>query len=380
MMSGRSLVFLLHSTAYHKIAEPHEPQIVTRPASIEKYQQELSALADNIPFRQIEDLIFDDPSFTPDSVRQERTFARVESGMQAISRFLVERGTVDLLNSEQVTNLFEEIHWCIHHIDMFVKKEVTDPKDARGLVMEARAMISRIEAAEEELFIANRRLVVRCVKPFFWIGQVWLGDFLQEGSKALSNAIRKFNFTRGTPFYAYAQKAIQNRLRNYFRDHVRSGSIGIRPTRDMLKVKSATEAWVKIHGDEPDVETLAKMTELPKSKVTQLRSFIQQYENVPTPPVSLDALAGDTMANLHDLIEDLDAKVASEVAQVGEIWQAVDQLPERSRYIMKLRFIEGRTLEETGQLLNLTRARIKQIQDDSLRKLRALLAEGLYRK
>ena len=60
-------------------------------------------------------------------------------------------------------------------------------------------------------------------------------------------------------------------------------------------------------------------------------------------------------------------------AEKSEVWEAVDLLPPRSKYIMRLRFIEGRTLEETGEMLNLTRARIKQIQDESLDRLRQML-------
>ena len=344
-----------------------------------KYRDEVKALAENIPFKKVALPGVEDPAFEPASVRQQRAFVRMESSMQAIGRFLIERGTVEILSPEQIRQLFTEIHWCAWRVRDLAETGSRKPDAWHDAVVEARGLVSRIEAAEEELFIANRRLVVRCVKPFFWIGQVWLADFLQEGSKALSNAIRKFDFTRGTPFYAYAQKAIQNRLRNYFRDHVRAGSIGIRPSRDMVKLKSVTEAWVKLHGSEPDLDTLVNLTGLTRTRVSQIKGFIHQWENVPAPPVSLDAMLGDTSSNLHELIEDVDADVAVEAAQVSEIWSAIEQLPERSRYIMRLRFVEGRTLEETGQMLNLTRARIKQIQDDSLRKLREILKEGIYR-
>jgi len=137
---------------------------------------------------------------------------------------------------------------------------------------------------------------------------------------------------------------------------------------------------VKVHGTEPDPEALAQLTGLTKGRVTQVQGFIRQWENVPVTPISLDAMLGDTTSNLHELIEDVDADVALEAAQVSEIWSAIEQLPERSRYIMRLRFVEGRTLEETGQLLKLTRARIKQIQDDSLRRLREILKEGIHRE
>lgn len=343
-----------------------------------QYRDELLALAESIPFKEVELDLLQDKSFQPTLVRQERTFVSHDSGAQAIGRFLAERGTVEILTPEQTRHLFTEIQWCAHALRRLSRKRSADADVWHGLVVDARRLVSQMESAEEELFIANRRLIVRCVKPFYWVGEVWLSDFLQEGSKALSNAIRKFDFTRGTPFYAYAQRAIQNRLRNYFRDHVRAGSIGVRPTHDMTRIKNAVETWVKIHGEEPDSEQLAKMTGMPRGRVTQVRGFVKQYENVPTPPVSLDAMLGDSTANLHDLLEDVDADVAAEATQLSEIWTAIERLPERSRYIMRLRFVEGRTLEETGTALNLTRARIKQIQDDSLRKLREMLKEGMH--
>lgn len=333
-------------------------------------------MAENIPFRQVDlpEQCRND-TFVPRKVRQKRVFVRMDSSMQAIGRFLVERGTVELLPPDDTEALFTEIHWCAAALRDYAHRDYGTHAEWRQAVVLARGLVSEMEAAEEELFIANRRLVVSCVKPFFWIGQVWMADFLQEGSKALSNAIRKFDFTRGTPFYAYAQKSIQNRLRNFFRDHVRSGSIGMRPSKDMLKVKQVIDAWVNVHGEEPEDDALAQMTGMPKTRIVQVKGFIKQWESVPSPPISLDALMGDSTANLYDLVEDREADVASEVTQISEIWEAMSILPERSRSIMKMRFIEGRTLEETGAVLNLTRARIKQIQDESLGKLREALKE-----
>jgi RNA polymerase primary sigma factor len=334
---------------------------------------ELKWLADNLPFPTIEPPEFAQKGFVPFKVRQPRTYVKMDSGMQAISRFLVERGTVELLNSEQVVQLFTEIHWNACRIRALAAHRYRAEAKAREALVEARRCFSDIEAAEEELFIANRRLVVNCVKPFFWIGQVWLSDFLQEGSKALSNAVRKFDFTRGTPFFSYAQKSIQNRLRNFFRDHVRSGSFGIKPSREMTLVKGVLDTWKRDYGEEPTDEVLAKIADIPIERIAKVRAFVRQWEKIPAPPVSLDLLINEDGASLHEIIEDVDAKSAASGAENAEIWTAMEQLPERARYIMKLRFIEGRTLEETGELLHLTRARIKQIQDQSLKKIRSLL-------
>ena len=332
---------------------------------------ELRALADSLPFPVIERPEFKRSSYQAPCVRQPRTFVESDSSMQAVGRFLMERGTVELLGSEQTQALFMEIHWCCHQIRKLAGKRRSTA--AREDLVKARALISRIEAAEEELFIANRRLIVSCVKPFYWIGQVWLSDFLQEGSKALANAVRKFDFTRGTPFYSYSQKAIQNRLRNFFRDHVRVGSFGIRPNREMQLVKSILDTWRRDYGEEPTDEAVAKIADLPLERIAKVRQYVAQWERMPAPPVSLDASINEDGTSMYELIEDTSVNPSSQGAEVAEIWTAMEQLPDRARYIMKLRYIEGRTLEETGKLLKLTRARIKQIQDASLKKLRLIL-------
>ena len=332
---------------------------------------ELRALAVSRPSAVIDSHEFKRSSYQAPCVRQPRTFVESDSSMQAVGRFLMERGTVELLGSEQTHALFMEIHWCCHQIRKLAgKRRSTATRDD---LIKARALISRIEAAEEELFIANRRLIVSCVKPFYWIGQVWLSDFLQEGSKALANAVRKFDFTRGTPFYSYSQKAIQNRLRNFFRDHVRAGSFGIRPNREMQLVKSILDTWRRDYGEEPTDAAVAKIADLPLERIAKLRQYVAQWERMPAPPVSLDAAINEDGSNMYELIEDTSVNPSSQGAEVAEIWTAMEQLPDRARYIMKLRYIEGRTLEETGKLLKLTRARIKQIQDASLKKLRLIL-------
>lgn len=339
----------------------------------QEYQAELRALADGLPFPVISQPEFTRASYEPPSVRQPRNYVRPDSSMQAVGRFLIERGTVELLGPELTQQLFTEIHCCCTRIRQASRMRYKSPGAAREALVQARRLVSRIEAAEEELFIANRRMIVNCIKPYFWIGPVWLADFLQEGSKALANAVRKFDYTRGTPFYSYSQKAVQNRLRNFFRDHVRAGSFGIRPSREMQLIKNIIDTWKRDYNEEPTDETVAKISDLPLERVNKVRADVNQWARMPAPPVSLDAMFNEEGGNLYEVVEDPGARAASQGAEVSEVWKAMERLPERARYIMKLRFVEGRTLEETGKLLSLTRARIKQIQDASLKKLRLLL-------
>lgn len=336
-------------------------------------RQELQGLADSIPFRKIELDLFRKRSFDPEKIRQPRVYERPDSSGQAISRFLLERGRVELLKPKQTHALFIELHWCAYQIRKLARKRFKRAADVHEALIQARRYISEMEAAEEELFIANRRLVVNCVKPYFWIGPVWIADFLQEGSRALSNAIRKFDFTRGTPFFAYAQRSIQNRMLNFFRDHIRSGSIHIHPSKEMILIQQMETMWEEAHNKKPDDATLARLTGLSEKQIRKIKPFMKHWQAIPWPTVSLDASMGETEVNLYDLIEDEDNEGAAESAQKQEIRDAMNQLPERSRHVMISRYIKGMTLEETGQTLNLTRARIKQIQDEALRKLRAIL-------
>jgi RNA polymerase primary sigma factor len=342
-----------------------------------KYKRELKALAQGIQLKVVVLPDFKKHSYRPVIVRQERTYSPSTGSLQPIGKFLVQRGMVEILSQEQTLHLFREMHWCGYQIQKLSRKRYSNDEELHKGVIKARKMVSEIEAAEEELFMANRRLIVSCTKPYFWIGQVWLTDFMQEGSKALTNAARKFDFTRGTPFFSYAQTAIRNRLRNYFRDHVRSGSIGIRPTREMIAIKHILDEWKEKNKGKPDPAVIAKLTGLTEAQISKTLPIIRQWETLPSPPVSLDAtITGDNTTNLYQFIEGESGDAASDAAQRSEIWSAVQQLAPRARYIMQLRYLEGRTLEETGKRLGLTRARIKQIQDESLKKLRQILGRA----
>lgn len=203
---------------------------------------------------------------------------------------------------------------------------------------------------------------------------MWLADFLQEGARALSHAIRRFDFTRGVPFYAYAVRAVRNRLLNYFRDMVRAGAIPLMMSRQMATLNRALQSFEQTEQRTPDNQELAEIVNDTPEHVAKLRKMLAEWERRPS-AVSLDAGSGgeEESAPLYNVVRDDRAEDAVNATERAEIWDAIDRLPARMRYIMYLRFMEGRTLEETGKELNLTRARIKQIEDQALEKLRRML-------
>jgi RNA polymerase sigma factor (sigma-70 family) len=328
-----------------------------------------------LPFLELEVPEAEDPDYDPPSIRQDRRYGKADVHTAPITRFLAEMGQVDILSSEHTVALFREIHWCCIQIRKLATTESGDPGFWADAAQKLGRYLQRLEAAEEELFIANRPLVVACVKPFYWIGQIWISDFLQEGSRALGNAIRKFDYTRGVPFYAYAQRSVHNRLRNFFRDHVRSGALGIKPSFEMDKMIKVIKEWKDRHGDEPSEVILSELTGLTPERVKKLLPVIKQWQRTPGTPLSLDAAIGDTQSSLHDIIADHQHIDSSREVEQNDVWNAVGRLPERIQLILKMRYVEGYTLEEVGKEFGLTRARIKQLQDEGLAAMRAHLRE-----
>lgn len=349
-------------------------------SAMEQDRQDVREAAVGLPFLELEIPEFQDPSYEPEAIRQERRYGRADSQTQPITRFLADRGQVEILQSEQITELFREIYWSCFHIRQLAATESEDPAFWADALRKTLTYASRMEAAEEELFVANRQLVVACVRPFYWIGQIWISDFLQEGSRALGNAIRKFDFTRGVPFYAYSQRSIQNRLRNFFRDHIRTGALGMKPSYDMTKILEVMRNWKDRHGKDPSIQIIAELVELPQERVKRLLPLVKQWQRMPQTPMSLDAVLGDTQSSLHDLVADHDQIDSAEEVQRNEVWDAVSRLPERLQIILKRRYVDGFTLEEVGEEFGLTRARIKQLQDEALQKMRAFMRETYARE
>ncbi|MDF3130223.1 sigma-70 family RNA polymerase sigma factor [Kiritimatiellaeota bacterium B1221] len=350
------------------------------PQKMEQDRAEVLDSAIALPFLELMLPEFEDPAYEPGSVRQPRRYGRPDGDTLPITRFLSDRGQVEILQPEMVEELFREIYWSCYQIRKLAESDSSDPSFWNYAVQHTVKCIQRMEAAEEELFIANRPLIVACAKPFYWIGQIWISDFLQEGSRALGNAIRKFDFTRGVPFYAYAQRSIQNRLRNYFRDHIRSGALGIKPNEDMIKIQKVIQEWRDRQGEDPSPLILSEMTQLPPERIKKLLPMVRQWQRMPATPLSLDAALGDTKSSLHDLVADHQHVDSAKEVERNEVWEAVARLPERLQIILKRRYVEGYTLDEVGKEFGLTRARIKQLQDEGLQKIRAFMRETYARE
>jgi RNA polymerase primary sigma factor len=371
---GRSILRDL-SEAGVRVASDHEPApadaqlLADRPDADTIEPPDATAAA----LDEIDDIDAADAEAEPDADADAETDADADLDDQttvmgdSVHTYLKSIGRRQLLTAEQEVELAKRIEaglYAEHKLETAQRLSDAHRQELEWIADDGRR-------AKAHMLEANLRLVVSVAKKYSDRGLSLL-DVVQEGNLGLIRAVEKFDYAKGYKFSTYAMWWIRQAIQRGFADSARTIRLPVHVLELLSKLSRVERDMHQRLGREPTPDELAVELDKSPEQVLELLRTSRQ-------PISLDSTIGeDGDTRIGDLIEDTDSPEAAELVDrqlmAEQLRRALNVLSPRESKIMAMRFglHDGtpRTLDEIGKHMGLTRERIRQLEKESLSKLR----------
>lgn len=318
----------------------------------------------------------------PGKVRSNRRRAQAKKKHyteDSIRLYLQEIGRIRLLRADEEIELARKIADLLElerireRLADQLEREPRDSEWALEVDMALPAFLHRLyvgRRAKDKMVQSNLRLVVSIAKKYMNRG-LSFQDLIQEGSLGLIRAAEKFDHEKGYKFSTYATWWIRQAITRAIADQSRTIRLPVHLYETISRIKKTTKILSQEMGRKPTEEEIADRMEM---TIEKLR-FIAKSAQL---PISLETPIGkEEDSRLGDFIE-ADGETPEDQVSKNllreDLESVLDTLSPRERDVLRLRYglDDGRmkTLEEIGQIFNVTRERIRQIEAKALRKLR----------
>jgi len=295
-----------------------------------------------------------------------------DTGPDAVRMYLNEIGQVDLLTADDEKRLGKAIKE-----GLAAKKELE--RKAATLGLRARRDLQRLESAgkkaEDHMVRANLRLVVSIARRYDR-NELQLADLIQEGNLGLMHAAQKYDFEKGFKFSTYATWWIRQSMTRAMADQGRNIRIPGHMMEIVNRVHRAERDLMSELERNPTPEEVAERSGLTVEKLLEVMQLALSTMSLDAPVGNeTEALTiGDTIASADESNDPLEQTELSQLSEAVE--RTLHDLPEREQDIVAMRFGIGkyngepRTLEEVAKMMNVTRERVRQIEQKTLARLR----------
>ena len=278
----------------------------------------------------------------------------------------VEQEDVKTFNS--ISNDDDILQMYLKDIGKVKLLNFNEEKELGRIIKEGKLNESKV--AKRKLIQANLRLVVSIAKKYIGQGVLFM-DLVQEGSLGLIKAAERFDYSKNFRFSTYATWWIKQTIMRAISNNSRTIRIPVYMTDKIRKFKKLYTTLSFEFGREPTDEEMADKLDIPVKQLINIkRSIIKE-------PISLETPVTDDL-NVGDYVEDKSYRSPENQAKSnairGSIEDLLSSLPDREKQIISCRYgINGeipKTLEQLGKIMGYSKERIRQLEDNALKRLR----------